>query len=206
MIQAPVYNNISYLQPSNYSMQYFNKLMSQNLDDIHRIYYPDLAQDEYISDAKTRNETLYKRNKLQQLAKYGSNTNCEMIYNKIKENPDFIELINSKYLNNAQSFVKLVSAMDNLEKQRIEKITRPYSQYANVLYYSPIAYEKYNINDYLHLLNNFTKNPAISEDLKLYFLSMKADKIDVYYTRLDKLNTSANPVKILTEDLSYSKE
>lgn len=205
MIQPITYNPIQIPQ-NNYPIQYLNRLMSQNLKDIHTKYYPDLAQDEFGLDTKTQNELLYKRNKLRQLAKYGTYINCETTYNKIKNNPDFKELISSKYLNNAQGFIHLVSSMAVLEKQRAEKFVHPYLSNANIIYSSPIHYEKYNINDYLQLLNTFIKNPKISDDLKQYFLAMKTDKLDVYYTRLDRLNTSPDPIKVLTENIPYSRE
>lgn len=192
--------------PQNQPGQYLNNYMQQNMEDFYRRYYPDLETDEIGLDRSTQNNLLFNRKKFTQLAKYGADKNCEMTYYQIKENNDFKELAASKYLNSAQGFVRLVSTMDSLNAQRAEKIIKPYSQYANVLYYNPIPYEKYNINDYLRLLNNFVKNPKISEDLKQYFLAMKADKIDVYYTRLDKLDKSTNPIITLTENLSYSKE
>lgn len=206
MIQPVIYNYIQIPHSNNCPIQYLNGLMSQNLNEIHQKYYPDLAQDEFGLDTQTQNELLYKRNKLQQLAKYGTYINCENTYNRIKDNPDFKELISSKYLNNAQGFVQLVSSMASLEQQRTVKFLPPYLSNANYIYARPIPYEKYNINDYLRLLNTFIKNPKISDDLKQYFLAMKTDKIDVYYTRLDKLNTSSDPLKILTEQIPYSKE
>ena len=67
-----------------------------------------------------------------------------------------------------------------------------------------------NMNDdycfFLKMLNNFCKNDKISDDLKQYFLQMKADKIDLYYTKLNKLSTSSNPLDILTERISYVNE
>ena len=206
MIQPIIYNPVSMPQSYNYPIQYLNGLTSQNLTDIHSKYYPDLAQDEFGLDTKTQNELLYKRNKLQQLAKYGTYINCETTYNKIKNNSDFQELISSKYLNSAQGFIHLVSSMASLEKQRTEKFTQPYIPNANIIYSQPINYKKYNINDYLQLLNTFIKNPKISDDLKEYFLAMKMDKLDIYYTRLDKLNTNSDPIKILTENIPSSKE
>ena len=62
------------------------------------------------------------------------------------------------------------------------------------------------MNDFLKMLNNFCKNDKISDDLKQYFLQMKADKIDLYYTKLNKLSTSSNPLDILTERISYVNE
>lgn len=206
MIQSVVYNPIQNSQQYYSPTQYLNELTSQNLNDIRARYYPDLAQDEFGLDTKTQNELLYKRNKLQQLAKYGTYINCEATYNKIKDNQDFKELISSKYLNNAQGFLHLVSSMADLEQQRATKFIQPYLHNANIIYAQPINYKKYNVNDYLQLLNNFVKNPKISDDLKQYFLAMKMDKLDVYYTRLDKLNTNLDPMEILTADIPYSKE
>jgi len=180
--------------------------MSNSIEDIHKLYYPDLTDDEFYIEPKNKNELLFKRGKFLQLAKYGTPVNCEMTYNKIKDNPNFKELAASKYLNSAQGFVRLVSSMNSLELQRSQRMVSPYIQGANVSYVYPIPYGKYNLNDYLRLLNDFTKNPKISDDLKQYFLAMKADKIDVYYTRLDKLENSADPLKTLTENIPYSKE
>ncbi len=212
MIQPIAYNQATYVQPlqnPNYYASQLYKSMSQNLEDIHKKYYPDLAADEFGLPQDKQNELLYKRNKLLQLAKYGTPTNYEITYNNIKDNKDFKELIDSKYLNNAQGFMTLLSSMASLEAQRAEKITTPIIPYypnALVSYVPHLPYEKYNINDYLQMLNNFVKNPKISDDLKQYFLMMKSDKLDVYYTRLNKINTASDPLKVLTENNAYSKE
>lgn len=174
--------------------------------------YSDLAPDERsILDTKKRNELLFNRNKLDLLAKYGNdfcNINGESVYKTYKNNKDFLEIKNSKYFNNAQGFTNLVRTMAVLDKDLKEKSLFPdeYNQQYLANYYRPIAYEKYNMNDFLKMLNNFCKNDKISDDLKQYFLQMKADKIDLYYTKLNKLSTSSNPLDILTERISYVNE
>lgn len=174
--------------------------------------YSDLAPDERsILDTKKRNELLFNRNKLDLLAKYGNdfcNVNGESVYKTYKNNKDFLEIKNSKYFNNAQGFTNLVRTMAVLDKDLKEKSLFPYEYKQQYLanYYRPIAYEKYNMNDFLKMLNNFCKNDKISDDLKQYFLQMKADKIDLYYTKLNKLSTSSNPLDILTERISYVNE
>ena len=50
------------------------------------------------------------------------------------------------------------------------------------------------------MLNNFIKNGKISDDLKQYFLYKESDKLDVYYTKLDKLDKAENPLDILAEN------
>ena len=50
------------------------------------------------------------------------------------------------------------------------------------------------------MLNNFTKNNKISDDLKKYILYVESGKLDLYYTKLDKLENSQNPVAILSEN------
>lgn len=174
--------------------------------------YSDLAPDERnILDTKKRNELLFNRNKLDLLAKYGNdfcNVNGESVYKTYKNNKDFLEIKISKYFNNAQGFTNLVRTMAVLDKDLKEKSLFPYEYNQRYLanYYRPIAYEKYNMNDFLKMLNNFCKNDKISDDLKQYFLQMKADKIDLYYTKLNKLSTSSNPLDILTERISYVNE
>lgn len=174
--------------------------------------YSDLAPDERnILDTKKRNELLFNRNKLDLLAKYGNdfcNVNGESVYKTYKNNKDFLEIKNSKYFNNAQGFTNLVRTMAVLDKDLKEKSLFPYEYNQQYLanYYRPIAYEKYNMNDFLKMLNNFCKNDKISDDLKQYFLQMKADKIDLYYTKLNKLSTSSNPLDILSERISYVNE
>lgn len=174
--------------------------------------YSDLAPDERnILDTRKRNELLFNRNKLDLLAKYGNdfcNVNGESVYKTYKNNKDFLEIKNSKYFNNAQGFTNLVRTMVVLDKDLKEKSLFPYEYNKQYLanYYRPIAYEKYNMNDFLKMLNNFCKNDKISDDLKQYFLQMKADKIDLYYTKLNKLSTSSNPLDILTERISYVNE
>lgn len=174
--------------------------------------YSDLAPDERsILDTRKRNELLFNRNKLDLLAKYGNdfcNVNGESVYKTYKNNKDFLEIKNSKYFNNAQGFTNLVRTMAVLDKDLKEKSLFPYEYNQQYLanYCRPIAYEKYNMNDFLKMLNNFCKNDKISDDLKQYFLQMKADKIDLYYTKLNKLSTSSNPLDILTERISYVNE
>ncbi len=174
--------------------------------------YPDLAPDERnILDTKKRNELLFSRNKLDLLAKYGNdfcNINAEGVYRIYKNNKDFLEMKNSKYFNNAQGFTNLVRVMAVLDKDLKEKSLFPYEYNQQYLasYYRPIAYEKYNMNDFLKMLNEFCKNDKISDDLKQYFLQMKADKIDLYYTKLNRLSASSNPLDILTEQIPYVKE
>lgn len=179
-----------------------------SLKQIHTQYYPDLTDEEFALPKEKQNQVLFERGKLLQLAKYGTNTNCEQTYNYIKNNPDFKELSKSKYYNNPEGFVSLISAMDSLTKQRQEKLAmyNYSSQYYLPIYSKPISYEKYNTNDYLRLLNNFTKNEHLSDDLKQYFLSTKADKIDIYYTHLDKLQNNKEDLKLLTQKLYYSQD
>ena len=172
--------------------------------------YPDLAPDERnLLDTQKRNELLFNRNKLDLLAKYGNcNINAEGVYKNYKNNKDFLEMKNSKYFNNAQGFTNLVRVMAVLDKDLKEKALFPYEYNQQYLanYYRPIAYEKYNMNDFLKMLNEFCKNDKISDDLKQYFLQMKADKIDLYYTKLNRLSVSSNPLDILTERISYVNE
>jgi len=203
------YHPVNYSHPNLYqntTVQDMNKLMQCRLEDVRLKHYSDLSSDEFYASPKRKNELLFSRKKFLQLAKYGTLTNCEYTYNKIRDNPDFKELANSKYFNSANGFVKLVSSMSSLERQRVERLTVPSIPNANIIYVKPFPYEKYNINDYLRLLNEFAKNSKISEDLKQYFLMMKADKIDVYYSRLDKLSTSSNPIETLTEDIPNTNE
>ena len=174
--------------------------------------YPDLAPDERnLLDTQKRNELLFSRNKLDLLAKYGNdfcNINAEGVYKNYKNNKDFLEMKNSKYFNNAQGFTNLVRVMAVLDKDLKEKtlLSYEYNQQYLANYYRPIAYEKYNMNDFLKMLNEFCKNDKISDDLKQYFLQMKADKIDLYYTKLNRLSVSSNPLDILTERISYVNE
>ena len=208
--------NLIYSQPYNYyssnnAYDRLNNLMNTDMNQIHSKYYPDLTNDEFSADVQTRNKLLYERGKLEQLAKYGDWTNCGILYNKIKGNNDFKEIINSKYIDNSQIFVRLINNLNSLEHQRQEKF-RPYNYtflYGGFYYNSvqrPIAYEKYKMNDYLKILNDFIKNDKISDDLKQYFISMKSDKIDLYYTKLDKLNLSDNPMEVLMEKLPFVQE
>lgn len=174
--------------------------------------YPDLAPDERnLLDTQKRNELLFNRNKLDLLAKYGNdfcNINAEGVYKNYKNNKDFLEMKNSKYFNNAQGFTNLVRVMAVLDKDLKEKALFPYEYNQQYLasYYRPIAYEKYNMNNFLKMLNDFCKNNKISDDLKQYFLQMKADKIDLYYTKLNRLSASSNPVDVLTERITYVNE
>ena len=207
MNQIPIY------QPRyNYYPVYnlpLNNNQTNNLNSIHSKYYPDLTNDEFLLNPAQRNILLYERGKLEQLAKYGTLTNCGFLYNKIKNNPDFRELISSKYLNNAEGFVKLVNNLNSLEAERTRilsyKMQYP-AHYNQSMYKKPIQYEKYSINDYMRLLNDFIKNPKLSDDIKQYFLYMKSDKLDLYYAKLDKINTAQNPLNVLIEKIPYVNE
>ena len=214
MIQFPIYSpitpyqcgNMNYLsQPiiSNqnntfYPVQPTN--INEQLNEIHKIYYPDLTQEEFKASNDLRNEMLYKSGKLEQLAKYGTYTNCGLIYNKVKDNNDFKELINSKYFNNPQGFVKIINNLNNLEIQRQQKLTYYSPIYGiNVQKMPTINYQKYDINDYLRMLNNFAKNNKLSDDLKQYILYKESDKLDLYYTTLDNIENNPNPMSVLLQ-------
>ena len=185
-------NNTFYpVQPTN---------INEQLNEIHKIYYPDLTQEEFNASNDLRNEMLYKSGKLEQLAKYGTYTNCGLIYNKVKDNNDFKELINSKYFNNPQGFVKIINNLNNLEIQRQQKLTYYSPIYGiNVQKMPTINYQKYDINDYLRMLNNFAKNNKLSDDLKQYILYKESDKLDLYYTTLNNLENNPNPMSVLLQ-------
>lgn len=185
-------NNTFYpVQPTN---------INEQLNEIHKIYYPDLTQEEFNASNDLRNEMLYKSGKLEQLAKYGTYTNCGLIYNKVKDNNDFKELINSKYFNNPQGFVKIINNLNNLEIQRQQKLTYYSPIYGiNVQKMPTINYQKYDINDYLRMLNNFAKNNKLSDDLKQYILYKESDKLDLYYTTLDNIENNPNPMSVLLQ-------
>lgn len=210
MIQVPIYRQTYYYQNPFVNAPPANQFATNtNLDEIHKIYYPDLTDDEFnISDSE-RNALLYKRGKFEQLAKYGTYQNCGDTYNRVKDNPDFKELVSSKYLNNSQGFVRLINNLNSLESQRQEKLAVYPVQYygVNVQMVKPsIEYQKYDMKDYLKFLNNFVKNKNISDDLKVYFLYMKSNKLDLYYTKLNQLNDNCNLLDILTEQISYVTE
>lgn len=213
MIQYPVYTPINSYQQGNvcYPPQTTNPYqtgnvfypapapnMPQTLENIHKTYYPDLTNEEFNASESVRNEMLYKSGKLEQLAKYGCWTNCGLIYNAIKNNNDFKELINSKYLNDSKGFVLIMKNLNSLENQRQKKLTYYPPMYGiNIQQIPLINYSQYNINDYLRMLNNFTKNNKISDDLKKYFLYKESDKLDLYYTKLNILDNIENPLDIL---------
>lgn len=207
MIQVPAYMpiNTTFAQPQLQQSQ------NQQLSSIHTTYYPDLTKEEFCASEPVRNEMLYKQGKLEQLAKYGTYTNCGLTYNKLKDNNDFKELINSKYLNNTKGFVCLINNLNSLEIQRHEKLSHSFYPnyslfYNNSIQKNIISYEKYNLNDYVRILNNFIKNDKLSDDLKQYFLYFKSDKLDLYYTKLDNLENKSNPLDTLTQKIFYIKE
>lgn len=213
MIQFPVYTQVNpyqqnssfYLPQASNPYQTGNVFypahvsnLPQSLGSIHKIYYPDLTNEEFNASESVRNEMLYKSGKLEQLAKYGCWTNCGLIYNAIKNNNDFKELINSKYLNDSKGFVLIMKNLNSLENQRQKNLTYYPPMYGiNIQQVPLINYSQYNINDYLRMLNNFTKNNKISDDLKKYFLYKESDKLDLYYTKLNILDNIENPLDIL---------
>ena len=213
MIQFPLYNPTStyYQRPCVVPPPPVPILPeSPSLEYIHANIYPELTTDEFYADETTRNNMLYNRGKFEILAKYGNyNDNCGEIYNRLKDNQDFKKLVSSKYLNNPQSFIRIIKNLKSLETQRKERLTVYPVQYYGVntqMYISPVNYQKYDMPDYLKFLNNFVKNKTISDDLKKYFLYMKSDKIDLYYTKLDKINENSNLFEILTEKIPLINE
>lgn len=229
MIQQPNFNYYSNPYFQNYntpviqqSQPVFNPIMAdyyrnliesklpKTLQEVHDKYFPDLTYEEFNMSKEERNDYLYKNGKLEQLAKYGTDTNCGGIYNRIKDNQDFKELINSKYLNTANGFVRIINNLNTLEEKRQEKLkynpnSYPSPYYVNVMKL-PFNYYDYDMPDYLRMLNDFSKNEKLSDDLKQYYLFMKSDNLELYYTKLNKLNNSNNPIDILTEKNHFVKE
>ena len=198
MIQFPNYIPLNPYQQANVFYPAPPVNVADELNKVHITYYPDLTKEEFNASQSVRNDMLYNAGKLEQLAKYGSNTNCGSIYNKVKDNDDFKELINSKYLNNTNGFVRIINNLNSLDLQRQQKLTYYPPLYGvNVIKNYTLDYQKYDMSDYLRMLNNFTKNNKISDDLKQYFLYMESDKLDLYYTKLDKLENAQNPVLFL---------
>ena len=211
MIQFPIYGqNYNSSVNTNLYRQQLEHIMNTNLQHGYQLYYPDLTYDEYNASPLNRNVMLYERGKLEQLAKYGSFTNCGNIYNEIKDNSDFKELINSQYFKSPEGFVRIINNLNNLKIKRQQKLSYyynpAYQKYYNANMNKPIPYEKYDMKDYLKILNDFSKNNKISDDLKQYFLYMKSDNIDLYYTKLDKLAESQNPMEILIYRMPYIEE
>lgn len=200
MIQCPGYIPLNLYQQANVFYPAPPVNVADELNKVHITYYPDLTKEEFNASQSVRNDMLYNAGKLEQLAKYGSNTNCGSTYNKVKDNNDFKELINSKYLNNTNGFVRIINNLNSLDLQRQQKLTYYPTLYGvNVIKNYTLDYKKYDMNDYLGMLNNFTKNNKISDDLKQYFLYMESDKLDLYYTKLDRLENAQNPVAVLAE-------
>ena len=216
MIQFPIYTQVPPYQNKNvcYPPQTANIFqggnvfhpapptnISEELENIHKNYYSDLTKEEFNASESVRNEMLYKSGKLEQLAKYGSWVNYGDTYNRIKDNDNFKEILNSKYLNSAKGFMRIMKNLNNLEEQRQKKmIPIPQIYGINIQLLPTLPYQKYDMNDYLKMLNNFIKNGKISDDLKQYFLYKESDKLDVYYTKLDKLDKAENPLDILAEN------
>lgn len=215
MIQFPIYTPVIPYQNGNvcYPPQTTNMFqcgnvfypapptnISKELESIHKNYYPDLTKEEFDAAESVRNEMLYKAGKLEQLAKYGSWANYGGTFDKIKNNNDFKELINSKYLNSPKGFMRIMKNLNSLEEQRQKKLMPTPQIYGiNIQRLPSLPYHKYDMDDYIKMLNNFIKNDKISDDLKQYFLYKESDKLDVYYTKLDELNIAENPLDILVE-------
>lgn len=198
----PVFNPI--IPPSynpdlaNYYSGIIRQPMLQNDKDFRQKYYPDLTDFEYNMQQPQRNEYFYQNGRFEQLAKYGTFTNCGETYNKVKDNQNFKELINSKYLNSAQGFVKIINNLKKLEENRAA-IFKP-NPYAIVDYaIPPQEYAKLDMPDYLRMLNDFIKNEKLSDDIKKYFIYKKSDDLNFYYKTLAKLNKSENPIEILVD-------
>ena len=111
-------------------------------------------------------------------------------------------------MSNSDNFVRFVNDLKILEDKRVENLKYYHPPYGvNIsMYRRPIDYAKYDMNDYLRMLNDFSKNGKISDDLKQYYLLTKTSKLDLYYTKLDRINQSQNPVEVLAEKIIYVDE
>lgn len=208
MIQYPLNYSYNPYYRHNIYADYLNAKMQASANEFYKNYYNDLDFDEINLSMENRNKLLYSRGKLEQLSKYGTYTDCSGTFGRVKKNKDFQELVKSKYLNNANDFVRFINDLKTLEDKRAENLKYFYPPYGvNVsVYRKPIDYAKYDMKDYLRMLNDFSKNDKISDDLKRYYLLTKTGKIDLYYTKLDRINNSQNPVEVLAEKIVYVDE
>ena len=208
-IQQPDKNGLYPLTYPNIYAQKLVEILNKNsnltMSEFYDKYFPDLTSDERVLSEENLKEVLYKRGKFLQLAKYGSYNNCENIYNKCKDDENFKELNNSKFFNSAQGFVFLVNTMNNLDIQRTQKLNeKPVEGYYLPCRIQGLPYPQYDTKDYLRMLNDFTKNAYISDDLKYYFIAHDSYKLDNYYTKLDKLKNSPDDINILISSNIYN--
>lgn len=119
--------------------------------------------------------------------------NENAVYPQIKDDKNFQELSNSKFFKG----YNLGYLMASLKNDREIKITTNYNPYQSPYgivdyFYMPpkIDYKKYDISDYLKQLNGFVKFDKISDDLKQYYLQQNVGKLEIYYTKLDKIPTA----------------
>ena len=141
---------------------------------------------------------LYDKKQFSALAKMGSNWNYENLYEKIKDNQDFNELINSKFYQGHNGFINILETMRSLDEQRNKKIGNPFAGLPfNGIVTGPSRYEKYDIPDYLKMLNEFVKSPKYSDDLKAYYIATEGKKLDSYYGNLDTISKVTQPLDAL---------
>lgn len=130
------------------------------------------------------------------------------IKQSINNNQDYLELKDNKFFKN----INIPYLMSNLKRDRDYKIAINYDPYPRMPiagtctdWFTPktiVDYKKYDIPDYLKILNNFVKNDKISADLKEYYISKESNKLENYYTKLDKIFTVQNNREVLNYLLS----
>ena len=144
------------------------------------------------TDVQGTENMLYQQNNIEGLLNFGANKQMKDIYPQIKDNPDFKELLGSKYYQNGAGFINLLDTIAYLKFKREENL-RPFPVLVDFPHPRP-DYSKYDTTDYLIILNNFVKSDKLSDDLKRYYLIRESKNIDSYYNKMDLVPISADPV------------
>lgn len=175
--------------------------------------FEGVTEEERNYTPKRRNAVLFQKGKLMELARCGSDVNCEVSYKILKDNKDFNELLNSKLFSSCEfdkhkAFVKLINLMENLRVQREDILIKDYKEFAKrhknqtdctpgyipAPSYAYSEYEVADIEDYAKYLNEFVKNEKLSDDLKEYYIATQADKLDTYYYHLNFLRDGSRKI------------
>ena len=179
-------------QPAPMAPSYYQPLQVPYISEEEYLkkFCSDLNEEEKkIFRTKEFNDTLYANKRFEQLAKHGSVTNYLTTYNLVKDSTDLNEIINSKYFKGPDGFINILRILDNLKQKRREKTEPPvYGSFPSAYYYRVMPqtnYHKYNLKDYLGMINKFLKSD-ISDDLKEYYIQHKLTDIDIYYTSLNR--------------------
>jgi len=203
-----IMNSYPYI-PTVYPVYYpYNAQINNTnaIDNWEQNLSPDEKKFLYDGNIESLQALLFQRDKKDLVLKTAFNSSYTDTYEKVKDNKDFQELLKTNYYSGTKGFINLVDTAQVLEQERVRRGGGSYlnnlSQNNHVLYsrpyIEPINYSKYNVDDYLRMLNDFAKTNKCSDDFKRYIIATKSKNIDSYYKSFDKVNSNQDIVTLFT--------